>query len=362
MSHLDARGGTTRTRTMRSREITLTAAGPGILGSRFESPLPGDSLDVPVAWDKKSELSVVIKNEKGEERSLNDDDYRAGKGKRAVSETGKSDGASSIFLVSDHGFVAAYELFGAKVGSEGPEMPGQIMGVDELRQHLELEQKEGSTIAESVYEKLEKCLVPSMMDSKPESEQEQYLPVDRLYEILDTPTILSLLNERFPDAPHKYLCDIAGPHEGTLRGKCRRRILAILLFCERLDAPALDAFIEGNVWDEDLPLRRRSNNSSGSLSYCSTKTEPNVVNKTLLKTWKRNKLILFYDHQSMFHVPFFDLHEDKLCSYEFQSKVRLPWRSFKKVADGGSGTVYRIEIYPKHHNYGAYSEVRRDLP
>ena len=172
------------------------------------------------------------------------------------------------------------------------------------------------------------------------------------------------MGEVFPNATRQELCttmadDIVGSRNGTLGGKCRGRIIAILLYCERLDAPTLDAFINCQVWDEDLPLRRRENSSGDSSSpHCSTTTHPNLVNTTLLKSWTRNQRTLFYAHQSVFHVPFFDLREDRLCSYEFQSTARLPWQSFERVADGGSGTVYRIEIHPHHHNYGAYSRVR----
>lgn len=343
---------------MRSRENTMTATGPGVFGTRFET-----RLESPVSW--KNELSVVVKNEEGEERSLNEGDYYAGK-KKSASETGKSDGASSIFLVSDHGFVAASELFVGQVGSEGPQVPEKVMDANELRDHLRLEQKKGCSVADTLYEQLERSLVASMMDSRPTNEQEQYLPMNCLYHILDTPTILALVKELFPNAKHKDLCakvaDITGSHDGTLGGKCRRRILAILLFCESLDATALDAFITEEVWDEDLPLRRRDNSSGDSLSHCSTKTHPDKINTTLLKGWKRNQLTLFYEYQSMFHVPFFDLQEDRLCSYNFQPKVRLPWQSLEKVADGGGGTVYRIEIHPGHHNYPTYFQVRHNLP
>lgn len=348
---------------MRSRENTMTAAGPGFLGTRFESSA------VPLPWKAENELSpvMVVENEDGEERIVNEGDYYAGpkeKSALAASETGKSDGASSIFLVFDHGFVAASELFVGRVGSEGPEMPQQIMCVDKLRDHLGLERKERCSVADTVSEKLDKSLVTSVMDPyRPLNEQDgKFLPVDRLYEILNIATILSLVKELFPDATHSELCkrvaDITGSHEGTLGGKCRRRILAILLFCGRLDETALNAFIDGEVWDEDLPLRRRDNDPGSSPHWCSTTTNPDYINRTLLESWKRTDLKLFYAYQPDFHAPFFDLQEDRLCSYEFPKHVRLPWQSFKKVADGGGGTVYRIEIHPGHHNYGKYSEVR----
>jgi hypothetical protein len=201
------------------------------------------------------------------------------------------------------------------------------------------------------------------MEIQPEEKQRLYLPIDKLHDILDLNSISSLMKERFPDAAHHELCckvaEITGGGEGSPRGRCRRRILAILLYSNLLDR--LEAFVRDNIWDEDLPLRRCSQNGTDCITWTNRGGgTPTSNNTTLFRGWGKNDLTLFYSYQPLFQVPFFNLQDDRACWYELPVEARLPWASLEPSRTGGSGAaVYRIQIHPSHHNYSPDSQQVR---
>ncbi|KAI4866630.1 hypothetical protein F4820DRAFT_243667 [Hypoxylon rubiginosum] len=58
-----------------------------------------------------------------------------------------------------------------------------------------------------------------------------------------------------------------------------------------------------------------------------------------------------------FSSRFFDIQEDKLCSYELDSNIRLPWKSYTQKTSGGNGLVHRVQIHPKHHSFKTPSDL-----
>lgn len=268
--------------------------------------------------------------------------------------TGVSD-TSSIFLVDDYGFAAASES--SQVVSEGREVPEDIMDVRELQSHLGLEYVDKWSIAKSLAEKLQQSLDPCVTDGHPS--RKEYLPMDRLYNILSVESISALMNELHHGATRQELCtkvaDIIGDET-----KCRRRILAILLCMDSELLNKLDVFIRGEIWDKSLPLKPETpeSNLTSSTDLIVRATPAHVDTTTLFKGWTRNDLHLFNIYQEQFQVPFFDLRENRLCFYKLPPNMILPWVSIEHIAVGGSGAVYRVEIHSSHHNYKGHTQVR----
>lgn len=255
-------------------------------------------------------------------------------------------------------------LFGAR-GGQGVTrpVPDHIINADDLQRRWGVEPVvPGCSVAKLLDQKLEESLESSFMEVQPEEKQPLYLPIDKLYGILDLDSISSLVKERFPDAAHHELrckvAEITGGGEGSLRGRCRRRILAILLYSNLLDR--LEAFVRDDIWDEHLPLRRCSQTGKDCITWTTnrgggtpTTSNYNNNNTTLFGGWGKNDLTLFYSYQPLFQVPFFNLQDDRVCRYELPVDARLPWASLERSGTGGSGAAeYRIQIHPSHHNYG----------
>ncbi|KAK4443845.1 hypothetical protein QBC34DRAFT_198771 [Podospora aff. communis PSN243] len=323
-------------------EETTTHRGPGVFATRYSS--------LPLPWKQDDELgrpTMRVHLPDGTTRSINDDDFIAGAGPYMSS---KIDGSSSVLRVLDNGYQAASDFFDCGRAL----LPGDMLDVIALQRHLGLEPNDGKSVAQVLHSELRKSRVPSMIDQRPEDEQDQFLPINALYKILDTTSVASLMRELSPDATSQQLQlkvdEITGGHdEYNSGGRCRRRILGILLFSKRLDG--LNAFIEDDIWDEDLPILRQ-----GDSTDCRTRSNPERINKTLFRNWELNDMLLFDAYQYMFHVPFFDLRDDGLCSYELSPKIRLPWNSLQKVYTEGGCTLYRVEIHSAHHNYGVRKE------
>lgn len=107
-----------------------------------------------------------------------------------------------------------------------------------------------------------------------------------------------------------------------------------------------EKFVRENITDDDLPLE-----PTRSAYEPSTLTRASKENTTLFEDWEDNDVVLFYSHQSLFFVPFFDIRDNRLCSYTLGQNMRLPWRKYELKSSSGNGVVYQVEIHPSHHNF-----------
>ncbi|RYP78240.1 hypothetical protein DL771_000717 [Monosporascus sp. 5C6A] len=108
----------------------------------------------------------------------------------------------------------------------------------------------------------------------------------------------------------------------------------------------INDFIREGIGDYDLPIARSRDDNK------EFKTRRGAKNSTLFRGWRhRNDIELFYIYQKKIFVPFFDIQEDKLCSYMFEGNVTLPWKGYKQKTSGGNGLVHKVQIHSKHHNF-----------
>ncbi|TGJ87809.1 hypothetical protein E0Z10_g980 [Xylaria hypoxylon] len=296
---------------------------PGALGGhihrRFHLP-KGNEFEVS---------KIAIEDSDGGIRSENEDDYRARPLTGAQSEG--SEGTSSVIHVQDLGLSAAPLSLTDLSGLESLE---DAMEVTQLRGFLGLKTKPSTNVRESIREE-----VKLRLESASGNDTEKYLPIDEFNRIFGKESIKSLIREENLRRAN------ANPAIAIASCISRRRILGILLYMKRLDY--LENFVSEKITDDDLPLRPVGSSYEPGTR---TRTSPKE-NTTLFKDWDDNDVVLFYSHQSLFFVPFFDIQDDKLCSYNLDQHIRLPWRKYELKSSGGNGMVHQVEIHPSHHNY-----------
>ncbi|KAI0539655.1 hypothetical protein GGR58DRAFT_463672 [Xylaria digitata] len=272
---------------------------------------------------------IAIEDTDGRIRSENEDDYRA----RALTATQSeaSESTSSVIHVPDLGLGATLPPLSELSGLQSLE---DTMNASQLRNFLGLKTRPLASVTESIREEIKLRL-----ESASGYDNEPYLPIDQFNRIFGKESIRSLIRE------------------GNLRGEnasadmaiasciSRRRILAILVYMKKLDY--FENFVSERITDNDLPLRpARSRHEPSTITRTSLKE-----NTTLFEDWEDNDVVLFYNHQSLFFVPFFDVQDNRLCSYTLDQQTRLPWRRHELKSSGGNGVVHQVEIHPSHHNF-----------
>ncbi|KAF2107049.1 kinase-like domain-containing protein [Lophiotrema nucula] len=360
----------------RVRRASTHLSNPSLLTTRFDKSDQADAQFQPL-YSLQTDLaefpSIYVQNDQGKTRSLNEYDYQ--RRRVAASETKDSEEASSVHKVEDFGFGAAALLFPNETQSPSDDnLPRQedfrsLGATSKLRKLFKIERiqmllsllikfslsmlekavrifSDEQPAAESIEASLGNRMAQSLNWSK--LDNEQYLPLDAFESILNVESIVLLLKEKYRQATDEELLvklrQIIHPESK----KSRRRIIGILVL-SRQDVALIDDFIRHDIWDEDLPLKRVSSETGYCIS--TRKSSSNRENITLLKNWGRIEIELFFIYQRMLFVPFFDIQEDRLCSYEFDGETRLPWRVFENPTSGGFGLVHKLEIHASHHNF-----------
>jgi len=330
----------------RTRRDLRVWTGPTEMEARY--PLASGS---PLPWKTENELSTVVHDTNSDRRGLSDADFGGNKSKSRLDAAEES--TSSVFSVDD--WYSAARLLSPDdiVAHEPVQLPNHVMDTHHLQVHLGLEPRRGQTVVKSLEKAIENRLENSITSTLLMDCTDKYLPINELHRILSGESVLALLKEFYPACTrqelHQKALSITGKERG---GNCRLRILAILIFSRCLHH--LDAFITHDIWDQNLPISDSLITEPGSSvgrTWYATRTNPKRDLADMFANWERVERDYFFFNQPRFNVPFFDLRERRLCSYEFKPTVRLPWTFYKKVATGGTGTVYQIKIHPGHHNY-----------
>jgi hypothetical protein len=251
---------------------------------------------------------------------------------------------SSIRMVKDLGFGAAASNLPAIFNTPGEydaEISDSLKAVFEKRKsrHSSQSQKTSGTthILLNLQKEIEDELEWSQHDHK------EFLPLQSFEGIFNPRTIALLLDQTYHFATHKELENKFASIMNRKSGRSRRRTLAVLVLMSKV--AHIEDFIREDIWDDDLPVEHLAENAKG---YVVTRTSDN---DKLMNTWSRPDINLFCSYQKIFFVPFFDMRADRLCFYELQSNIRLPWMVFQHKTNGGFGVVHRVEIHPDHHNF-----------
>ncbi|KAI0199844.1 kinase-like domain-containing protein [Astrocystis sublimbata] len=248
----------------------------------------------------------------------------------------KNDSESGSFIVDvlDLG----YSMAPASTQAAGQSPIQDAMGVEKLRAHLGLQSNSHANVASSISEKIKSCLVYSRPHL---GIHEGFLPIDKLNTVLCDNSVKALLQEEYRPEVYRDICNELDVY------LCRRRILGILLcMCPQDILHLFEHFLDENITDEDLPLKRTGNPRESGF-----RTRSNKENISMMKHWDSNEIILFYSWQPMFFAPFFDIQEKVLYNYLLDEAIRLPWLSNEFKTRGGNGMVHRVQIHPSHHNF-----------
>ncbi|RYP27079.1 hypothetical protein DL768_011348 [Monosporascus sp. mg162] len=328
------------------RPYTENIAGFRLLEARYSIPNPQEESEPVVSWKEgfQGGPEILIHEPGGKRRPANDGDFK--QRHFTASDTEESEGESSVISVHDLGFSAApaVSLQGFRdfhtllEKNQGHSKTEHFMSVSELRRHLGYNEGAADTIEQLVGEKIEKSFEKSKKDD------EDYLPLDAFEAILCTETIKSLVKEAHPESTKPAWQNMVARIVGTEPNQGYRRILGVLVLMSKV--PYINDFIREGVGDYDLPIARSRDDNKDF------KTRRGAKNSTLFRGWRhRNDIELFYIYQKKIFVPFFDIQEDKLCSYVFEGNVTLPWKDYKQKTSGGNGLVHKVQIHSKHHNF-----------
>ncbi|KAI0184384.1 kinase-like domain-containing protein [Xylaria flabelliformis] len=255
-----------------------------------------------------------------------------------------NDVGSSVISVHDLGFSVAPPP--TQIANDS--LIQNITSVKMLRENLGLEPKIGTSVKESLREKIKLSLAHSQ--SNHGTKDGRFLPIDELNLILSGESIKALLEE---EHSHKIEKDLNSKLKVYLS---RRRILGTLLFMYPTHLRLFEGFVNEQITDEDLPLV-----SIGSTDEFSFRSRLGKENKTMFRAWEDHDIVLFYHYQPIFLAPFFDIQETRLCNYSLDEFIRLPWLKYELTTRGSNGMVYRVEIHPSHHNFKCYQPSNSPL-
>lgn len=312
----------------------ITVSGP--LESQFDN-----SKSQPI-W-KLNEFKIYVEEPGGKKKLANESYFK--EMPVAASETGESE-TSSIIPVDDLGLGAAptksldrfREFYSCWKKESVPETE-HVMSLDELRGHLECNDGESETIEQLIREEMIISFKKSTKDNQ------VYLPLGAFEKIFGIETIKSLIKEAHPTCTKSAWQEMVARIVGTKPNDGYRRILGVLVLMGRV--PSISDFIREGITDSDLPIRRSQSDDEEFV------TRKGV--NTLFKSWHMNFIELFYVYQKRLFIPFFDIQENQLCSYEFDADIILPWKHYTKKSKGTYGLVHKVQIHPDHHNFKAPS-------
>ncbi|KAI1761143.1 kinase-like domain-containing protein [Hypoxylon sp. FL1150] len=326
-----------------NRYFTESITGSGPLGTRFDI-----SQSQPI-W-KQNEFKIYVEEPGGTKKLADESNFR--EYPRAVSETGESD-TSSVIPVDDLGLGAApaksldtfrefYYCWEKNISAPRIE---HVMFLGELRRHLGSTGREPDTIEKLISDKMQTSFERSKRDNQ------LYLPLDAFETIFDIETIKSLIKEAYPTWKESKWREMVARIVGTKPNEGYRRILGVLVLMGRVSS--ISEFIEEVIPDSDLPIRRSQSDDQ------EFETRKGVY--TLFRSWHMNFIELFYVYQKRLFIPFFDIQENQLCSYEFNADIILPWKHYTRKTNGGNGLVHKVQIHPDHHNFKTPSDPKKPL-
>ncbi|KAK6206648.1 hypothetical protein LQW54_007600 [Pestalotiopsis sp. IQ-011] len=241
-----------------------------------------------------------------------------------TSDTGDSDGLSSVVSITDLGLDAA---------PRPPQNGFVACGLDKVAD---------ADIEEAIRKRVVDGLQVSKMDVGGE-----YLPIDK-FDAIFSPEAVKLLIKAPPEMLAGDLQHRLDHITGFNANQSFLRILATLVMVKNVSH--IWKFIEKNVGDGDMPIRREPV-SSGGLTTRHDRKVPDFFGD-----WERNDVELFYIYQRFFFVPFFDIREEQLYEYQFSNEVTLPWQEYEAKTSGGSGVIHRVQIHPKHFKFPNLTE------
>ncbi|KAI1443230.1 kinase-like domain-containing protein [Annulohypoxylon stygium] len=328
--------------------------GLGELTTRFDIAPTHDENQSIVSWKEGFDgPDIFVNDPNGQRRPPNNSDFK--KRPFQASDTGESEGESSVVSVDDLGFSAApaeslpqfRDFYTRWEKNQGGSKVELFMDVDEIRAHLGDSESSEATVEQLVGVKMEKSFERSKQDS------EDYLPRDAFEAIFDIETIKSLIREAYAEGTKQKWEEIVAQIIRNSPSQGYRRILGVLVLMNRVSR--IYEFIDERITDYEFPIRR---NSSDNKAF---ETRTGLHNAKLFQNWMRNDIELFYVYQKKLFVPFFDIQEGQLCSYVLDSSVRLPWKDFEQKTSGGNGLVHRVEIHSQHHNFQSSNDPEKPL-
>lgn len=222
---------------------------PGPLELRFDLQYSrGKQRESIVSWHESFDgPDIFINDPGGKIRLANEADFK----KRifTASNTGESEGDSSVISVHDLGFSIAPAAWPSHFHQLNANAES-FMTVENFPCHLE--SFEGSA-SRFIGDKMEERSENSKQDG------EHYLPLDAFEAIFSFETIESLIKEICPKSTKSKQQEIVTNIIGSEPNQGFRRILATLVLVSEVSY--IDGFIGEGIRDYDLPIRRSDGDS-----------------------------------------------------------------------------------------------------
>ena len=259
----------------------------------------------------------------------------------------QSDDEVSIYTAFDRGYTAAEQRHSTKtVSSAEFDTPGLFEGIG----------------AHSGSNRHFDALIRSSLQSYGGIQESDnvWLPFDKLFQLVNEGSVYQELS----DLPNNVLTtdelmacakQICGPiiykdeHDNVLKSSSRSIFAILTLMQEVQSAPE---FVKAGLSDKDLPLGRRSNQTTGkdefySISYPSKRWHG-------ARKWNTKEFDYFLYYQRYMLSPFFELSSNVVPFYDLYASTLLPFiedGEKTRRRDGYHGSVWRVKIHPAHHDF-----------
>ncbi|KAF2821529.1 kinase-like protein [Ophiobolus disseminans] len=277
--------------------------------------------------------TIMVADETGKNRPIEQRDYE--KKPFDASESRDSEEVTSVHKVLDLGFGAAANGIPTSLHNFSDIDLLQRDAFAALEDYRNSHQDSGlkqATACTCIESELRAKVNGGLQWSK--FDKKEYLPINVFEQTITTKSIISIWAEKKPKATDDELWSMFTSIFDPEKQKSRRRILGILVLMKCFEL--INDFIRAEVWDDGLPFK-----------YPGSHDET----PQLMQRWDRNDVLLFYSYQKMFFVPFFNIQDHRLLSYDLNRDIRLPWQHFEYKTSGGTGMVHQVVIHPNHHNF-----------
>ncbi|KAI0022816.1 hypothetical protein F4780DRAFT_136836 [Xylariomycetidae sp. FL0641] len=180
------------------------------------------------------------------------------------------------------------------------------------------------------------------------SRHEDFLPLNELIRLLGDSVIRSTLEKVLHPKDPAFIDRVVDNVCCEDPTRARRKLFATLASIEKADSIVL--FIDNDVSDNDLPLRRCGITSLSF--YRKTHPENQPPLSFLEGIWTSSDARHLASEQYRFVVPFFDMQSRDVCFYKMDDpKIILPFLTWEDKNRGAKGRVHSTEIHPAHHNF-----------
>lgn len=211
---------------------------------------------------------------------------------------------------------------------------------------------------------LEERLTETLQSIPGHAEKRGYFPEKTFQFLIDKKSVKKELELTFksvlgPAIIDEYTTKICGWRNQHGKYMSFKKIFAILILSQK--PLSIGQFIEEQVSDQDLPLRKVPRSNPKSRMFDLVRAEAPDESSTRLrcfKDWHSLEVWRFEDWQWTTQPPFFYRGERKnVARFRFPDQIPIPFTSDsryglgRKVVESGFSIMFKVNIHPEQHGF-----------